>query len=112
MGDNDKYVEIILDGPHVEEVAKGDYSISLNITILVEYQVTNDIYESADIIGISIGLLRSIPVYRKGDDNAMIGCLVSDAQTTRDWSGRDQGVNDTQTAMHQRSIQAELMMEL
>ena len=112
MGDNNKYVEIILDGPHLQEVAKDDHRFFLSITILAEYQVTDDIYESADVIGISMGLLRSIPIYRKGDDNVLIGCLVSDAQTARDWSGHDQGVNDTQTAIHQRSIYAELMMEL
>jgi len=109
---NDKYVEVLLDGPKVREVAKDDYRIFLNIMVLVEYKVTAGLYESADAVGIAIGLLRAIPIYRNGDVSDQLGCLVSDAPTTRDWSGKDQGVNDTQTAIHQRSIEAELMMEL
>jgi len=112
LGALDKYVEVILDGPHVAEIAKDDYEVHLTIMVLVEYQVTNDIYESADVVGKAISLLRAIPVYRKGDDDVMIGCLESDVQSTREWNGRDQGVNDPQTDMHQRSIEAELMMEL
>jgi len=108
-----KYVQIVLNGPNFRRTSPTKYEVLVTVNLLIEAEVTTDIYESADIVGTCISLLESIPVFNYGQTGpTQQGCLTPvEDSTARDWTSKDGGVADGLN-IHQRSVETDLTMEL
>jgi hypothetical protein len=110
---SDKYIDFVLDGPVFIQRGPDEFDVSISVTILIEYKVTTNIYESADAVGTCISLLQSIPVFNYGQTvTTQLGCLIPDPTiNARDWLSRDNGVAN-KLDIHQRTVECTLTMEL
>lgn len=106
---SDQYVQVVLDGPEIQNPSGDCYICDITVTLLIEFKVKDNIYDTARAVGVCMAMLESIPVY---SDQGQIGCLIPvGAPQSRDWGSRDNGVASKKD-IHQRTVECTLEMDL
>jgi hypothetical protein len=77
LTDDEDYLELRIDGPYLKQCHKDYWQINLVINVLIVSVINDDdIYRIHNSVGTVIAAMTDIPIYKYGDDNSFIGCII------------------------------------
>ena len=114
-----EYVEIRVDGPYADERSKDDFILRLEVNLLIQTIInpSKNIYRHAEVQGICMGAVTTIPVYKLGndvaDDKSQIGCLTVNTDEPRDHvTAHNFGQIETDVKLQQATVEGHYKIEL
>jgi len=114
-----EYVEIRVDGPYSDERTKNDFKLTLEVNLLIQTIITPsiNIYRHAELQGLCMQSMVTIPVYKLGnevaDDKSQLGCLELNTDEPRDHvMSHNFGQIETDIKLQQATVEGHYKIEL
>jgi hypothetical protein len=117
--DNATQIEIRVDGPSAEEHTKNDFTLYIEVNLLVQTAINPgiNIYTHAENQGLCASAITEIPVYKlgndAGDDASQIGCLKPYMPEPRDRiHSHNYGQIETDVKLQHATVEGHFKIEL